>query len=65
MKLRESLKVNMKSGQYYTEKEIKKFLCPTQSSTAEYLLADAICTGYLSEGISSVGFCGRMFRINN
>jgi len=60
--IRERLAANMKSGEFYTEGQIKRFLCPSQSVTAERLFQDAFCAGYLQEGKSLT--VNRVFRIN-
>jgi len=53
----------MEAGKFYTQGTILKFLCPTQSTTAEYLFQDAYCAGFLQEGKSETA--NRVFRINS
>lgn len=60
----ERLRAGMSPGQYYTSKQIKNMLCSTQSTTAEYLMQDCICAGYLAEGVPAAGNVNRIYRIN-
>lgn len=62
MTTREKLIANMTPGRYYTSGQIKKMLCATQSTTADHLLMDAICAGYLQEGRPEG--VNRVYRIN-
>ena len=58
----ELLRTKMQTGKFYTRKEIFQLLCPTQSTTAEYLFTDALVNGLLQEGVSKD--INRVFRIN-
>lgn len=61
----ELLRKEMKPKSYYTQKEVMNILCPTQSTTAQYLLNDAIACGILEECAPvPINKHIRIFRIN-
>jgi hypothetical protein len=64
MTTREKLRANMEPRKFYTFGELRKLLCPTQTTTAEYMLQDAIACGYIQEGQPPAGQVNRVFRIN-
>ena len=48
----------MEMGKFYTWRELRKMICPTQSTTADYIIMDLIASGRLQEGVK------RTFRKN-
>ena len=49
MTLYDKAKLAMKPGQGYTRKELRVNICASQSSTADYIIADMIASGVIHE----------------
>jgi hypothetical protein len=41
-------------GNKYTWQELRKKICPTQSSTADYIIGDLIASGLLEEKVNRI-----------
>lgn len=61
--LHDRLKNIMEPHKGYTLGMLRRALCPTQSATGDYLIADAVSAGYLQE-VAPVDGVNRLFRLN-
>lgn len=51
MKDLQKIKQKFTPEKIYTLKQILKIICPSQSSTAEYIFTDMLCAGYFQQTI--------------